>query len=434
MLGIGIFLSPPIVATHTQSPWLFLALWVLGGVISLAGATACAELATMMPRAGGDYVFQRAAFGPSVAFASGWVLFAAIFSGSIATMTVGLCKYQLPVLLGRDLSAVLWTTPWGFELTAVELSALAVVPLLTWLNVLGAGPSTRTQSVLTFVPIALLAGAALWAIGMGPSPAAAAAQATEASGLAGIVVSYMAVYFAYSGWINVIYVAGEVEDPARNLPRSLLWGTAAVTTLYLLVCVGLLRVLGMDGLRTAGEAGTAAAAVLAGDAGRMGVTVLIASALLASINGTILGGARVAYAMGRDGAMWPVLGTLDRSHHAPGRALWLQAAIAAALIVSGRFEQLYTMVSLAMVCTGTLTVASVFVLRRREPDRERPYRAGGYPWFPGLYILSSLFVVAVMAREALSGEPGAWYPLLGLGVLAAAFAGHRLVATPTEPR
>ncbi len=434
MLGIGIFLSPPMVAGNTDSLWVFFALWLAGGIIALAGAAACAELATMMPRAGGDYVFQREAFGPSVAFASGWVLFATIFAGSIATMAVGVSAYQLPVLLRCDLTAVLWTTPWGFDLRYVELAALGIVAALTWLNVLGAGPSSRTQTLLTVVPLAALAAGAAYALTVAPALPSETAVPVPRAGLGLLVVSYMAVYFAYSGWINIIYVAGEVAEPERNIPIALLWGTASVTALYLLICAGLVHVLGMAGLREAGEAGTAAASVLAGDTGRLLVAVLIASGLLASINGTVLGGARVAYAMGHDGAMWPVLGTLDREHAVPARALWLQAAIAMALIVSGRFEQLYTMVSLAMVVTGTLTVGAVFMLRRSQPDRTRPYRAMGYPWFPALYVGSSLLVIAVMVYEALSGKPGAGYPLLGLGVLIVTYSGHRVWRARTKPR
>jgi APA family basic amino acid/polyamine antiporter len=131
--------------------------------------------------------------------------------------------------------------------------------------------------------------------------------------------------------------------------------------------------------------------------------------------------------MARDGAMWPILGTIDTHRRLPSRALWVQAVISIALVVSGRFEELYAMVSLAMVVTGALTVASLFVLRRSEPTKERPYRAAGYPWFPGFYIVASVAVVAVMLRDALSGTEGAWYPLLGPGVLIAAYVLHRHV-------
>ncbi len=434
MLGIGIFLSPPIVAANTGSLPLFFALWILGGVISLAGAVACAELGTMIPRAGGDYVFQYEAFGPSVAFASGWVLFIAIFSGSIATMAVGLCQYQLPVLLGMDLSGPFIALPWSsFALSGSQFAAIVLVVGLTWLNTMGASPSARTQTVLTLVPITVLAIMSAYAIVTGDHTTGASSVAPARSAGAGgltlnsFVVSYMAVYFAYSGWINIIYVAGEVENPKRNIPRSLILGTLVVTVLYLLMCLGFTRVLGLSGLSDAGEAGTATAAILAGGTGRILIALLIASALLASINGTVLGGARVAYAMGKKRAMWPRLGTVGLHHHAPNSALWLQAGLAVVLVVSGRFEQLYSMVSLAMVVTGTITVSSLFALRMSKPDAPRPYRATGYPLIPGLYIVASIFVVVVSVGNVFSGERGAWYPLLGIGILILAYFYHRVV-------
>ncbi len=432
MLGIGIFLSPSIVAAHTSSPMAFYLVWALGGLTSLAGAVACAELGTLMPKAGGDYVYQYEAFGPSTAFASGWVLFGAIFCGSIATMSVGICTYQLPVLLGVDLSGTSISLPWGRDLSWAEVAALVLIPAITWLNAMGASLTARTQTVLTLVPTVLLAAMALFAISSGREVVdTAPLSPTQAGGtLYGFVTAYMAVYFAYSGWINIIYVAGEVAEPQKNIPRALIWGTVVVTALYLLLCAGFLSVLGFSGLRDAGEAGTATAGILGGAAGKFGMTVLIASALIASINGTILGGARVAYAMAQRGAMWPLLETIGEHHHVPHRALWIQALLSCLLILSGKFEELYVMVSLAMVVTGTLTVGSIFVLRRNRKwsDVERPYSATAYPWLPAVYVLSSIGVMLVMLNSALSGDGGSWYPLLGLGLLIVLFSVHKVLS------
>lgn len=428
MVGIGIFLSPPIVASHISSAPLFFAMWALGGLISLAGAVACAELGTMMPKAGGDYVYQYEAYGPSTAFASGSVLFAAIFCGSIATMAVGLCTYQIPTLLGLDFSVQALPLPFGDGLSWSEASAIVVVLILTILNTRGAEMSARTQSMLTLMPIGLfsLFAVALMLRGEALAPGAADAVAPPIPLTAhGLAVSYMATYFAYSGWINIIYVAGEVAEPARNIPRSLLSGTLAITLLYLLLCAGFYQALGMGGLRDAGEVGTATAAMLAGDIGKYAVTLVIACALTACTNATVLGGARVAYAMARNGALFRSLGSLEGEHQAPLRALWIQAALSCLLILSGTFEQLMTMVSLAMVVTGGLTVSSVFVLRRTQPDRSRPYRATGYPLLPGLYIVASLLTIGIMASRAVSGEDGAWVPILGLVILVATYLLHR---------
>ncbi len=429
MLGIGIFLSPPIVAKHVGTQLPFLLIWAAGGLTALAGAVACAELGTLFPRAGGDYVFQREAYGPSVAFASGWALFAAIFSGSIATMTVALCTYQVPALIGVPLGEMQVALPGGLAMSGAQLAALVLILALTALNTRGAGPSSQVQSLLTLVPVAVLAGFACWAIARGGAAAPPpAAEAPAEPTLAGLVLAYNAVYFAYSGWINVIYVGGEVARPERNIPFALIAGTLAVTALYLLLCTGFLRVLGMHGIAGTFEAGSAASGVLGGETLQTLLTLLIALALLASVNGTVLGGARVALAMARGGAISRGLAAVAPGTGAPNRALWLQAAIAAALVLSGRFEDLLNLVSLTMVLTGTLTVSCVFVLRRSRPALERPYRATGYPWLPGIYVASSLVVIGIMTKRLVDGEPGAAYPLLGLGFFLAALVAHRLAS------
>jgi APA family basic amino acid/polyamine antiporter len=382
----------------------------------------------MMPKAGGDYIFQYEAFGQSTAFASGSVLFAAIFCGSIATLAAGLCTYQIPTLLGLDLTVQAVPLPFGDGLAWSDLAAIIVVLVLTTLNTRGAQMSARTQSLLTLLPIALFSLFAIALILRGQALAPAAAESTTAPipiTANGLAVSYMAIYFAYSGWINIIYVAGEVADPGRNIPRSLISGALAITLLYLLLCGGFYQALGMSGLRDAGEAGSATAALLGGTAGRYAVTVLIACALTACTNASVLGGARVAYAMAHQGALFRALGVLEGAHQVPLRALWVQAALSCLLIVSGTFEQLMTMVSLSMVVTGTLTVSSVFVLRYKQPDRIRPYRATGYPVLPGLYIAASLITIGIMVSRALTGEQNALVPIWGLLILVAAYALHR---------
>ncbi|MFT4570165.1 MAG: APA family basic amino acid/polyamine antiporter [Hyphomicrobiaceae bacterium] len=428
MLGIGIFLSPPIVAQYTTGPWAFIAMWLLGGLVALAGAVACAELGTMMPRAGGDYIFQYEAYGPSVAFASGCVLFGAIFCGSIATLSVGLATYQLPALFGLDLAGTSITLPWGFQITGVQIAALLIVAAVTLLNVFGASVSARTQTIVTIVPMICFAALAMVALIFAQPVASFEAQVARPLKATSrdLAVAYSAVYFAYSGWLNIVYVAGEVIDPSRNIPRALLGGTLLITALYALLCGGFLAALGIDGVAAAGEAGTKMATVLMGSTGGTAMAFLVACALAGCINGTALGGARVAYAMAHHGVFWANLGKVTTPRNVPANALWLQGVLSALLILSGRFEQLYTMVSLAMVVTGTLTVGSVFVLRRTKPHAERPYMAAGYPWLPGFYVIASLAVIVVMVTAAISGQPQAWQPLLGVGILIAAYVGHRL--------
>ncbi len=423
MLGVGIFLAPPVVAGHVASPALFLALWVVGGVVALAGAVACAELGTLLPRSGGDYVFQRAAFGPATAFASGWVLFAAIFAGSIAALSVALVQYQLPVLLGADLTRPLLP---GLGVTLREVVAAGIVLAFTAVSLTGARLSAAVQTAMTVLPLLAFLALAVAALVLvepaAPRPPVAAAPSLDAGGLAR---SYNAVYFAYSGWINVIYVAGEVRRPERSLPRALIGGTLVVTALYLVICVAFVTRLGMVDLAQAGEAGSALAERVGEFWARWLLTACIAAALLASVNATVLGGARILRAMAADGAAARWLAAEARPG-VPARALWVQAAWSVALVLSGGFDALLQMVSVAMVLTGSLTVGSLFVLRRREPAAPRPYRATGYPWLPALYLVASLALVVVMLATSLARDPPELLPLLGLAVLGVAYAVARV--------
>lgn len=423
MLGIGIFLTPRIVASQMQSPVAFFGLWILAGVAALCGATAYAELAAMMPRAGGDYVYLRAAYGPSAAFGAGWVVFGAVFVGSIAALAVPVCQYQLPVLLGFDLAA-----PVVGPVKAYSIVAIGIVILLTALNAVGARVAAVVQDLTTWIPMVGFGLFALWVLLAGPEvPAAPAPEGVpQWPTITGFAVAFMAVYFAYSGWNAVIYVAGEVRRPGRNIPLGILGGTGAVMVLYLLLCAAFVAALGMAGLPSAFEAGTTAATAVGGSTLGYIATILIAFGLLGTLNGTILGGARVAYAMAGNGAIWRGFRKVN-ADGVPERALWVQAAWACVYILTGSFEQILNLVSLAMMVIGGLTVAAVFVLRRRRPDAERPYRATLYPLGPIVFLVVSGFVVvAMIATAAFEPTSKHLFPLFGLPLFAFAFGAHWL--------
>jgi APA family basic amino acid/polyamine antiporter len=440
MLGIGIFLTPRVVADLLHTPAWFLGAWVLGGVIALSGAVAYAELGTMFPRAGGDYVFLRESFGRSVSFACGWVLFAGVFTGSIATIAVPVCQYQLPALLAPWVDVQL-AAPMLFGLTGTQLFAMALVVLFTLLNVLGARPAAQVQIFVTGIPLAILAVAAVGLLLTGPHASAVpttAATPTEGNPLVALSRATLAIYFAYAGWNAIGYVGGEVKHPQRTIPLALVGGTVLITGLYLTLCAAFIAVLGMGGLTAAFEAGTATAAHFGGTASQWFVTALIFLALVGSLNGTILGGARIAQAMAQDGALWKPLGNLSPRFHSPGRALWLQAGMSCALVASGTFEQLIELTSIAMLLIGGLTVVSLFALRARRPLADRPWKAWGYPFLPIFYLVTCLAVVGVSIWRVIgpvfgSGantphlpDFGELLPLLGLAIFALAWLGHRL--------
>ncbi|MCA9690620.1 MAG: amino acid permease [Myxococcales bacterium] len=419
MLGIGIFIFPPVVAEHVSGPLYFFAMWIVGGLAALCGALSVAELGAMMPRAGGDYPYLQEAYGPGVAFAAGWLQMLATFPGSLATMAVGAAAYQVPVLLGGDPVA---TTSLGpLELDATRMWALMIVLALTALNHIGVIVSGRTQLVLTMVPLALFFVVSLIVVGgVGPEQLGAI-HPGEPPTVDGIARAYLPVYFAYSGWNAAIYIGGEIRDPGRTLPRAVIGGTLTVLILYMVLCAGFLSVFPIDKLAEVGEAGTAAATEIFGSTGKITVTVLILLAMLGSINGTVLTGSRVGFAMARGGDFLRQAARLHPRFGTPVIALWVQAAIAVVLIMTNSFEELLDYTSCAMLITGSLTVMSVLVLRRRKPRLARPYRVGLYPLPPLLYTASSLFVLIVLIGR---GDPSVFAAVLWFGL---AMLTHRLV-------
>lgn len=439
MVGIGVFLAPPVVAAHVPSTLGFVLVWLAGGLTALAGAVAIAELGTMMPHAGGDYVFVREAFGPSVSFAAGWVLFGPVFAGSIAAIASALCHHQIPALLQAaatglgltvtvDLSASVPGLP--FALPWARVLAAGLVLAVTAANVLGTRLSAGLQGLLTGTAIACLLVLAIAGLVTGVVGSASPAASSVEWSLSGIVQAYLPVYFAYSGWNALVYVAGEVREPGRTLPRALFGGTTLVTALYLLLVTAFVLVFGLVGLRDVGEAGSALALHLGGPSLAVVVAGVLLLALLGALNGSVLGGARVAYAMARSGAFWSGAAHLG-GRGVPTRALWIQALLAVVFALTGTFEQVLALAGLAMQLTGTLGVASLFVLRWKAPARERPYRATGYPYVPALYLAVSGTVMAVVAVGSVRESGlGARLPFLGLVAFAVAWVFHRLRLVP----
>jgi basic amino acid/polyamine antiporter, APA family len=421
MLGIGIFIAPPVVAAQLSAPGGFLLMWLVGGLSALFGALAVAELGAMLPRAGGDYPYLRRAYGPGFAFAAGWLQLLAIFPGSLATMAVGTASFQFPMVLGD-----LFDLPvrMGVPLSPEMFWAVTIVLSLTALNHVGVVISGRVQVLLTGIPVVILVVASIAVLvtrGLdGGAWAAEAGSRMTLPPVSALALAFLPVYFAYSGWNAAIYVGGEIRDPGRNLPRALVGGTLGVTVLYLLLCVGFLAVFEMGDLANTGEAGTAAARALFGGLGEFIVTTLIVLAMLGSINGSVLTGSRVAYAMARGGHCIRAAGRLHSRYRSPVVALWLQAAWSLVLIGTQRFEQLMNYTSSAMLITGTLTVLSVMVLRRKLPDLARPYRTWGYPVTPLLYAGSSVVVLVILARDL---DPSVF---LGAGWFVLAWLVHRL--------
>ncbi len=421
MLGVGILLTPPLVVSASPSLAVYYGLWVLGGVTALAGAAAYAELGALFPERGGDVVFQREAFGPGLAFASGVLTFGLAFAGSIAAMAVAVVQYQVRSLV----EAAGGTLPPA----AVVPVAIILIGLLTGLNTLGIRWAARFQVVSTVVPLALLVGLAALGLATAPAVAFVPPVATlDASAAAG---AFSSVYFAYAGWPAVAYVASEVRDPGRTLTVGMVGGTVVVTVAYLLLCAAFVRVLGAEGLAGAGEAGTALASSLLGPGGAVVLAGAVAIARFASLNGTVLGGARVAAGVADQGGLPQCLA----EEGVPVRALWVQAALSAALAATGSFSFILELTGVAMMVVGFATVVGLFVLRARRPELHRPVSALGYPALPALYLLVSAATVGMQLQTAL--REGGWVlPVGGVVALGALVVGWRAAARLglTRPR
>jgi basic amino acid/polyamine antiporter, APA family len=416
VVGIGIFTTPGIVIGMVPHPLASLGLWLAGGALAYAGASAYSELAASRPRAGGEYVYLREAFGPLLAFLTGWTSFVAGFSGAVAAGAVGFATY-----LGRYVPMAADARPLlGVPLLVADvavsprsLCAIALIAALSGVHALGLGPGRVVQNGLTAAKVAtLLALVGLgFVLGSGSTAhfAASGAPARPTAWLLALVP----IMFTYSGWNAAAYVAEEVRDPARNLPRALGLGTAAVIALYLLLNALYLYALPAAALAGTVSAGDAAAVALFGSRGAAVLVPLILVALAGSISAMTLAGPRVYFAMARDGLFLPVAVRIHPRHRTPAAAIVAQGAWSAALVLTGTFEQLLIYTGFAVVLFSAIAVAALFVLRRTREGEERRFRAWGYPLVPGLFVAASIAMVV----SAIVERPGP--SLCGLGVMAA---------------
>ena len=417
MIGSGIFIVSAESARRTGTPSGLLGVWIAAGLLTIVASLSCAELAAMLPRAGGQYVFFREAYGPLAGFLFGWSMLTVIQTGTIAAVAVAFARFTgvlVPAVSGEALFAV-----GPLRVSAVQLLAIAVIALLTATNATGLAAGTRTQNVLTVVKVGSLVALAAAALALGRATGGEAAPGAAPLGWAfapAFAAAMVGPLFSQSAWNNVTFAGEEVEDPGRTLPRALLAGCAAVTILYVATNAGYLRALTFDEIRHAPEdrVGTAAARALFGPPGAVAMAAAIMVSTFGCVNGLILSGGRVGFAMARDGLLFRGLSRLNAAA-VPARALWLQAAWAALLVLSGTYSQLLRYVISADILLYALLVFAVIALRRRRPEWPRPFRAPLYPWLQVLYIAAVLALIALLlAADPRATWPG--YAVLLLGV------------------
>ncbi|HKO45265.1 MAG TPA: APC family permease [Pyrinomonadaceae bacterium] len=388
-IGAGIFRTPGDIAEHLQSPWLFLAVWIIGGLYALLGAVALAELGTMLPRAGGQYVYSRYALGEYAGFVVGWSDWIST-CGSAAAVSLVIGEFAgrlIPALTGREI---------------VTAAFVAIVfALLQWRGVSWGSRTQNTTSLLKAMAFLILIVAAFIAGSGGAFQTASTTPTPVGVGLmVGLVLSLQAVIYTYDGWSGVIYFSEEVKDPGRSIPRALFGGVISVIVIYLLVNVALLYVLPLSEMAGKDFAAGAAAEVIFGNHGDTVFRVLTIVSMISAINAYHLMSTRVLFAISRDG-LFMKAGTHVNEGGTPTVALLLSVIVAVLFIVFGQtFGTVLTVLAFFFVANYTLSFISLFVLRRREPQKKRPYRAWGHPWTTGLALAASLlFLVGAVVSD-----------------------------------
>jgi basic amino acid/polyamine antiporter, APA family len=441
MIGSVIFFGLSIMAQWIETPGLLIGLWVFGGLFTMLGAMAFAELAGMYPHAGGQYVFLRAAYGDFWAFLFGWTQFLVIQSGFNAAVAIAFAKYLGALVPSLGEETVLARIPLGellplaihshlphgllhLELNSAQLVACGVIAVLTGVNMRGVREGTFVQNLFTVLKIVALL--ALIAAGLSRSGGAAhffplveptAGKLALKTGLfAGLAVALSKALFAYDAWYTVTFVAEEVHDSQRTLPRALLLGCLLVTVLYVLTNVAYLMVLPVDQIAGAPENRVAerVAVVLFGSVGSTLVIAAILVSTFGCVNGLILGGARVYYAMAREGLFFRHCARLS-VRRTPVVALIYQGVWSMVLALTGSYSELLTYCTFASVLFGGLTVAAIYRLRYTQPDQPRPYRCWAYPFTPALYLAISIaFLVYVVQGDPKATMIGSLLILTGV--------------------
>ena len=402
VVGSGIFRVPSAVATEVGSVSGIMLVWVLGGVITLCGALSLAELAAAMPRAGGVFVYLRETFGPGVAFLFGWTI---MLAEPAATAAIALVFAEY---LGR----LVPLTPTGIRLVAA--AAIVAVSVAGYRSVRGAG---AIQSVATAAKVIALVGLIAVALLLGDGDAGAFARdsASPATGLrwGGLGLGLVAALWAYTAWHDLGFVAGEVRDPARTLPRALVMGIGTVVVIYVAANAAYLYVLPLDVLRASPLVASETMVRVLGPVGAAAVAVMVMVSTLGALNGTVLVNPRVFYAMGVEGLLFRRLGRVHPRFGTPHVSIAVYAVLSLIFVWSRSFEQLIESFVLGTWPWLALAVAAVMVLRRRAPEMVRPYRTPGYPLVPLVFIAGTLAVVG----SALWEHPGTTLAGIGLTLL-----------------
>ncbi|WP_028526299.1 APC family permease [Runella limosa] len=425
MIGSGIFIVSADMSRNVGSTGWLLLTWLITGLVTVAAALSYGELAGMMPKAGGQYIYIQRAFGPLLSFVYGWTVFMVIQTGTIAAVAVAFTKFSavfFPILNPENILVALGP----IKVSVGSLYAIASIVLLTFINTKGIQSGKMIQNTFTIAKLVALFGLIVVGLGYGfksgmlsqnlenawdASKATSEGGITAIGGMALVMalgVSMIGSLFSSDAWNNVTFIAGEIKDPKRNIPRSLFLGTLIVTVIYLLANLAYLSILPLKGSPDGADVlakgiqfadydrvATAAMSVIFSDSAAGIMAALIMISTFGCNNGLILAGARLYYAMAQDGLFLKQASTLNENG-VPAKALWLQCLWASLLCLSGTYGELLNYCTFGSLLFYMVTIAGIFVLRRKEPNTERPYKAFGYPLVPILYLVVTLAICLIL--------------------------------------
>jgi APA family basic amino acid/polyamine antiporter len=450
MIGSGIFIVSSDIARTVGSGGLLLLVWLVTGIFTIMGALSYGELAAMMPRVGGQYVYLKEAYSPLIGFLYGWTLFLVIQTGTIAAVAVAFSKYTA-VLIPELGSENILVSIFGLYISADDIIAIISISILTYLNIKGLKIGKIIQDIFTSTKIIALGALILLGFLIGSNSEVLAANfsdfwkgewihfsngnidwiesLTGFSLIAAIGVAMVGSLFSSDAWNNITFTAGEIKEPKKNIPRSLFFGTLTVTIIYLMVNSAYLCVLPLKGISNASDPslagiqfaaedriGTAAAHTIFGAPAEIIMALLIMISTFGCNNGLILAGARVYYAMAEDKLFFKTAGLLNKSS-VPAKALIFQAVWGSILCLSGTYSQLLDYVIFTVLIFYVLTISAIIILRKKKPLAERPYKAFGYPAVPILYIiLASAISVILLIYKPQYTWPGLIIVLIGIPV------------------
>ena len=426
VIGSGIFLTTGIMAKSLPSAGLLLLAWLVGGLLTLAGALTYAELGAALPNAGGQYVYLREAYGPLAAFLFGWIVFLVYMTGGIAGLALAFAEYlgYFFPSLGTDhillqVSIPLSKTGLPFSISSGQLIGVAAILFLSLFNFIGVGLGKWLQNILTVIKIGIIAFIIVlgFTAGRGSPPSLALNTSGMDFGsiLVGFAVALVAVAWAFDGWNNVNFVAGEINNPGRNLPRALILGTLGITFLYLLVNYLYLYALPNGDFVGVVRIAEKATGALFGASTGAAISAAVLISVFGSLNGSILVGPRVYYAMAEDRLFFKRVARVHPRFRTPGFSILIQAVWASILTLLGTFEQIFTFAMFIAIAFWIAAAAAVFTLRKKRPDLPRPYKTWGYPVVPLIFILaSSGILLNTLFEKPVEALAGIFLTLLGI--------------------